>query len=323
MALKLFVGGLNSRQTESDLYTYFSQFGPIRATKVVRGGPEKRSKCFGFIWLQSTDVKDRILNFKKHTLEDRVLVVNHAVDGRKSGNTLLQVLSQKKLFIGGLGPRTTSEDLQAYFSRFGEVHSAFVICQPHSHVSRRFGYVEFVDPAIADQVVSFENLIIDGQRIGCRRFGDNRMDNEGNTSNKVAKKRVEAPEPKKKQPKKKNRITLAKQDAAPSTSACQSNGLKELLIALRQQTATSSVKQLGSTDMTGSYESRTVDLSTRRNYGVGGEFKEFNGDFCMDQSHNYRFNKLVPRSSHLSVKPSIHFGSFTGHLFDNNQVIIN
>ena len=61
---------------------------------------------------------------------------------------------------------------------FGEVHSAFVICQPQTNKSRRFGYVEFVEPSIADQVIATEGLYIDGYKIGCRRFGNNRLPNE-------------------------------------------------------------------------------------------------------------------------------------------------
>lgn len=234
MALKLFVGGLNSKQNESDIMSYFSQFGNIRAAKVVRGGAERRSKCYGFIWLQSEDVKRKILEYKKHVLGDRVLVVSYAVDGRKNASALLKTLSQKKLFIGGLGPHTTSEDLHYYFGKFGEVHSAFVICQPQTKRSRRFGYVEFVDPTVSDIVLELPNLHIDGYKIGCRRFGDNRLPEEMPISNEghAKHKRVRGINPtpvKVRKDQKKALISIG----TTKSRVEYSNSFKELILSLK------------------------------------------------------------------------------------------
>ncbi|CAO1395324.1 unnamed protein product [Diamesa hyperborea] len=61
------------------------------------------------------------------------------------------MISQKeeelgKLFVGGLSWETTQENLQRYFSRYGEVIDCVVMKNNESGRSRGFGFVTFADP---------------------------------------------------------------------------------------------------------------------------------------------------------------------------------
>merc|ERR1719359_1818585 len=49
----------------------------------------------------------------------------------------------RKVFVGGLNPTTTTEDLRTYFSEFGVVTDSCVITDSSSKASRGFGFVEF------------------------------------------------------------------------------------------------------------------------------------------------------------------------------------
>jgi hypothetical protein len=75
----------------------------------------------------------------------------------------------RKVFVGGLNPTTTTEDLRAYFSEFGTVTDSCVITDSSSKASRGFGFVEFegkIPEGLLDQ-----QHIIDQRRCGVREYG--------------------------------------------------------------------------------------------------------------------------------------------------------
>merc|ERR1719420_2255998 len=75
----------------------------------------------------------------------------------------------RKVFVGGLNPTTTTEDLRTYFSGFGVVTDACVITDSSSKASRGFGFVEFegkIPEGLLDQ-----QHIIDQRRCGVREYG--------------------------------------------------------------------------------------------------------------------------------------------------------
>jgi hypothetical protein len=75
----------------------------------------------------------------------------------------------RKVFVGGLNPTTTTEDLRAYFSDFGVVTDSCVITDSSSKASRGFGFVEFegkIPEGLLDQ-----QHIIDQRRCGVREYG--------------------------------------------------------------------------------------------------------------------------------------------------------
>ena len=171
MTYKLFVGGLSIQMKEKDIKSYFSTFGPIRSVKVIRN--QKRvSKCYAFMWMEDESTMKTILDFRSHKINGRVVDVNFVIDAKKEATRRMNDLKLKKLFVGGLSKCTTSEELKDYFESFGEVRSCFVICRPDSKVSRRFGYVEFTDPQVAQSVLENQGLYLKSNNISCRRFGE-------------------------------------------------------------------------------------------------------------------------------------------------------
>lgn len=59
-----------------------------------------------------------------------------------------------KMFIGGLSWQTTSEALQDYFSKFGEISECTIMKDPGTKRSRGFGFVTFADPSSVDKVLA-------------------------------------------------------------------------------------------------------------------------------------------------------------------------
>lgn len=58
--------------------------------------------------------------------------------------------SGSNLFVTGIHPRLTEEDVSALFSKYGEVEKCDIMRDPHSKESRGFGFVSMVDTSAAD-----------------------------------------------------------------------------------------------------------------------------------------------------------------------------
>jgi len=73
-----------------------------------------------------------------------------------------------KVFVGGLGPYSTSMSLREYFSPFGRVLDSAVLSDGQTKRSRGFGFVEFAD-SIPEGLCGKEH-IIDDRRCGVREY---------------------------------------------------------------------------------------------------------------------------------------------------------
>lgn len=69
-----------------------------------------------------------------------------------------------KLFIGGISWDTDEDRLKEYFSGYGEVSEAVIMRDRLTGRARGFGFVVFVDPAVAERVV-MEKHMIDGRTV--------------------------------------------------------------------------------------------------------------------------------------------------------------
>jgi RNA recognition motif-containing protein len=63
----------------------------------------------------------------------------------------------KRIYVGNLPYKTTSEDLGALFTQHGEVTSAQVIVDKFSGRSKGFGFVEMAEDAQADAAIQALN----------------------------------------------------------------------------------------------------------------------------------------------------------------------
>ncbi|XP_076897605.1 heterogeneous nuclear ribonucleoprotein 1-like [Bidens hawaiensis] len=73
-----------------------------------------------------------------------------------------------KLFIGGISWDTDEDRLKEYFSSYGEVIEAVIMRDRLTGRARGFGFVVFVDPAVAERVVK-EKHMIDGRTVEAKK----------------------------------------------------------------------------------------------------------------------------------------------------------
>jgi RNA recognition motif-containing protein len=70
------------------------------------------------------------------------------------------------IYISNLSFNTTDEDLQSFFTPYGEVTSAKIITDKATGRSRGFGFVELTDAEGASKAISeLDNSVVDGRNI--------------------------------------------------------------------------------------------------------------------------------------------------------------
>lgn len=71
---KLFIGGISWETSEDKLKDYFSQFGDVLQTVVMREKTTGRPRGFGFVVFSDPSILDRVL-LDKHTIDGRTVRV--------------------------------------------------------------------------------------------------------------------------------------------------------------------------------------------------------------------------------------------------------
>ncbi len=70
------------------------------------------------------------------------------------------------IYVSNLSFNTTDEDLQSFFTPYGEVTSAKIITDKVTGRSRGFGFVEIADAEGASKAISeLDNSVVDGRNI--------------------------------------------------------------------------------------------------------------------------------------------------------------
>ncbi|XP_041980934.1 heterogeneous nuclear ribonucleoprotein 27C isoform X2 [Aricia agestis] len=80
-------------------------------------------------------------------------------------NTDMDDDEKGKLFVGGLSWETSQENLQRYFSRYGDVIDCVVMKNSESGRSRGFGFVTFAEPSLVSVVLQNGPHQLDGRTI--------------------------------------------------------------------------------------------------------------------------------------------------------------
>jgi len=76
---------------------------------------------------------------------------------------------RRKVFVGGLSLKTTSESLRAHFSQFGEIVDAIVMTFPESQRSRGFGFVTFSSDHEVENCQSNRPHFVDEKQVETKR----------------------------------------------------------------------------------------------------------------------------------------------------------
>lgn len=149
----LAIFNLPHNATEADVRSHFGQYGVVDKC-YVKLDENKRCKGFAFIGFKTNEGLIATLE-TNHVLLGRVLEVRFPKENHRENGSG----TPRKLFIGNLPKRITTDEFRKYFEKFGELKHAYLPTP-----FRRFGFVlyETTPPA---RIVLASNHIIKGHTV--------------------------------------------------------------------------------------------------------------------------------------------------------------
>ena len=165
--LKLFVGGLNYLSLRDDIKSYFQTFGEVQSCSLLLDKDTGKSRCFAFVTIKDPkNILEKKILSRKHEINGKIVDVKRVVEGKKREEMMD---SSKKIFVGGLEPSVTQNDLFQFFSQYGKVKEASVLFDNNRNASRGFGFVSFEDKELVDKLVAQNDFYLKGRKIDVKR----------------------------------------------------------------------------------------------------------------------------------------------------------
>jgi len=170
---KLFIGGINRATQEDAFANHFSQFGQI-VDKVIMIDPNtQESRGFGFITYASSEHVEAAFRARPHNLDGKTLDIKRAMP--REFNTPGAHAKTKKLFIGGIGPDLTEDELRGYIesrhpTNIGRLETISIMKDRDTGKNKGFGFLECSDNDFADRLaISESECFIQGKKMNIKK----------------------------------------------------------------------------------------------------------------------------------------------------------
>ncbi|KAH6821114.1 RNA-binding family protein [Perilla frutescens var. hirtella] len=148
---KLFVGGIAWETPKESLSSYFSKYGEITNCVIMYDKISGRPRGFGFVTFADPEVAEKVLE-ENHVIDGRTVEVKRTVP--RENVQVRGVSGTKKVFVGGLPVSLNEDDLNEYFSTYGNVVGHQIMLDRETGRSRGFGFVTFDNEDAVERVLS-------------------------------------------------------------------------------------------------------------------------------------------------------------------------
>ncbi|KAK1174377.1 heterogeneous nuclear ribonucleoprotein D-like isoform X1 [Acipenser oxyrinchus oxyrinchus] len=135
---KMFIGGLSWDTSKKDLTDYLSRFGEVLDCTIKTDPITGRSRGFGFALFKDADSVDRVLELKEHKLDGKLI-------DPKRAKAMKGKEPPKKVFVGGLSPDTSEDQIREYFGKFGDIESIELPMDTKTNERRGFCFVTYAE----------------------------------------------------------------------------------------------------------------------------------------------------------------------------------
>ncbi|XP_011895843.1 PREDICTED: heterogeneous nuclear ribonucleoprotein D-like [Cercocebus atys] len=135
---KMFIGGLSWDTSKKDLTEYLSRFGEVVDCTIKTDPVTGRSRGFGFVLFKDAASVDKVLELKEHKLDGKLI-------DPKRAKALKGKEPPKKVFVGGLSPDTSEEQIKEYFGAFGEICDFELPMDTKTNERRGFCFITYTD----------------------------------------------------------------------------------------------------------------------------------------------------------------------------------
>lgn len=175
---KLFIGGISWDTDEERLKEYFSSFGEVLETVIMKDRTTGRARGFGFIVFADPAVADLVIK-EKHNIDGRMVEAKKAVPRDDQTNTMSRhsgsiqsspvPIRSRKIFVGGLASSVTENDFKLYFEQFGTVTDGVVMYDHNTRRPRGFGFITYNSEDAVDKVLLKTFHELNGKMVEVKR----------------------------------------------------------------------------------------------------------------------------------------------------------
>jgi len=156
---KIFCGGIDYSTTTKEIEDYFSQFGPVSKVNLKTDKMTGRSRGFAFVTFDDKEAVIKCLQEKSHRLNDRKIEPKQA----QGPEPLL------KVFVGGMSPNTTEEDIKSHFEQFGTITDIHIAKDKQTQKPRGFAFITFEEEEHADNASEDNRHELCGKRVDVKK----------------------------------------------------------------------------------------------------------------------------------------------------------
>jgi len=154
---KLFVGGLSWDTKENDLKEYFAKFGEVEGLTYKTDAFTGRPRGFAFIIFADISTVEAVLAHG-----------DHVINGKKVDPKMAKA-RPGKVFVGGLTPEITNEQVKEYFEQYGSVIDMEIPVDKSTNQRKSYCFVTFDDVHIAQELLKSPKQIICGKEVDVKQ----------------------------------------------------------------------------------------------------------------------------------------------------------
>ena len=169
---KIFVGGLSWETTNEELKEYFATFGDITDCTLKTDPTTGRSRGFGFITFATSADVDKVVSQESHTLNGRNIDPKRAK--ARGGSEPV-----KKVFVGGLDPDTSEEEVRSYFGQYGTIAELNLPFDKIKGQRRAFCFITFDTDTEADDCCKMAKHTVGAKEVDVKKATPKSQDGGG------------------------------------------------------------------------------------------------------------------------------------------------
>ncbi|KAK3885307.1 hypothetical protein Pcinc_010472 [Petrolisthes cinctipes] len=154
---KLFVGGLSWETTEKELREHFSKYGDIESINVKTDPNTGRSRGFAFIVFSVAEAVDKVIEAGDHVINGK------KVDPKKAK------ARHGKIFVGGLKPELSDDDIKKFFGTFGNIIEVEMPFDKQKNQRKGFCFITFDQEAVVTDLLKTPKQNINGHEVDVKK----------------------------------------------------------------------------------------------------------------------------------------------------------
>ncbi|KAG6803531.1 RNA-binding protein squid-like [Apis laboriosa] len=156
---KLFVGGLSRNTTDKELRDHFSKFGEIESISVKIDPYTGISRGFAFMVFTNPKTIDKLLASGEHYINKRKVDPKRVSKKPQHG----------KIFVGGLTPEITDEDIKTYFGQYGTIVELQAPFDKVKNQRKGFCFITFDSKEVVYKLLKTPKQTINGKEVDVKK----------------------------------------------------------------------------------------------------------------------------------------------------------